>query len=226
LIPFDQPVSIGRAPIDIDADVAAVVHDIIDEGWAIACRDPAMSATLGEVPTTELLRDGMRAALRTPESRASEVRKEIVVMPGAEWKSDANMTRPTVVLDIPLYFIRYLAEEHDPHATIECKRLAAGVPKLARQYVVQGIDRYCRRHYADNQSRAFMVGYVIAGTAPDAVADVNNYLAKKGRQGEALVFQHASLSGGRWQSSHPRNPAPVPIVLHHAVLTVVSQAVP
>ncbi len=97
---------------------------------------------MGKDRVTECLRDGMRHALsgkRLPWSRT------MIIVPGAESRSKTGMTIPDGRTDIPVYLAQVFSStgEHDPYAIIECKRVAAGDSTLAREYVTEGIDRFC-----------------------------------------------------------------------------------
>ena len=77
-------------------------------------------------------------------------------------------------------------EEHDPHAVIECKRIAGTNTHLCREYVVEGIDRFRTGKYGQNHAMGFMAGYLLADTAQDAVQGVNAYLTRASRTPEHL----------------------------------------
>ena len=131
------------------------------------------------------------------------------------------MTAPDGRTDIPLYLTRVYARsgEHDPHAIIECKRVAAGDTGLAREYVVEGIDRFRTGKYSENHARGFMVGYVLAG-APDTVVDgINSYLTGRKRAEELLGRPRSVVTSG-WVSRHARAAPSDAISLHHAMLVV------
>jgi hypothetical protein len=104
--------------------------------------------------------------------------------------------------------------EHDPHAIIECKRVSKSDASLIRDYVVEGIDRFCSGKYGRNHSRGFMAGYVMSGTAKEVVEAINGYLNTNSRSGELLIAQSST-----WQSEHPRKNSSK-IELHHSMLLV------
>jgi hypothetical protein len=148
-------------------------------------------------------------------------RKTMIVAPGSESRSQPGMTAPDGRTDPPLYLTRVYARsgEHDPHAIIECKRVAAGDTDLAREYVVEGVDRFRTGKYSENHARGFMVGYVLAGP-PEAVVDgINRYLTGRKRLEELLERPRSSVTQ-RWVSRHARAVPNEPISLHHAMLVV------
>jgi hypothetical protein len=140
----------------------------------------------------------------------------MIVLPGAESKSAPELLTPDGRTDIPLMFIGVLLKsgEHDPHAIIECKRVAAGDASLIKDYVVEGVDRFCSGKYGANHSRGFMAGYVMSGSANGVVDAVNAYLAKSNRSSE-----HLSPKSSTWRSEHPRKNSNK-IELHHSMLPV------
>lgn len=94
--------------------------------------------------------------------------------------------------------------EHDPHVILECKRVAEGDARLAREYVVEGIDRFRTSKYAENHRRGFMIGYLVSGNEQGVVDAVNRYLARCSRHAEALVPSATGLATTGWESEHPR----------------------
>src|SRR5947208_3235224 len=107
--------------------------------------------------------DSMRQAMA---QKRLPWRRTMIVLPGTESRSQVGMTRPDGRTDIPLIvieiFLRY--GEHDPHAIVECKRLSQNDARLAREYIVEGIDRFCTGKYASNHNQGFMVGYIANGS--------------------------------------------------------------
>jgi hypothetical protein len=82
-------------------------------------------------------------------------------IPGTESRSNASVVLPDGRTDIPIFFIEvfFESQDHDPHAVVECKRIAAGDRRLCREYVVEGVDRFRIGKYGQNHAIGFMVGY-------------------------------------------------------------------
>lgn len=196
--------------IELTPDLAATVLRVIDEGWEYAKAAGATPADCERL-LTERLRDGMRAAGSRPLS--------MVVQPGTESESPGASV-PDGLTDIPLFLIEIYLQfsDHDPHAIIECKRIAGTNTDLCRKYVVNGIDRFRRGKYSSRHSVAFMVGYVLCGTVGGAASGINGYLVRRGRGPDSLGT--STLDLGHWlrRSEHQRSFG-VPIVLHHAFLS-------
>ena len=197
--------------IELGPDLVATVLRVIEEGWV---RAKAMGATATDLerPLTERLRRGMRTAKSRPES--------IIVQRGAESLSSQAALVPDGLTDIPLFFLEiYLQSSvQDPHAIIECKRIAGTDTDLCREYVVNGIDRFRDGKYSSRHRAAFMVGYVLLGTIDDAANGVNKYLAGRQRPTERLAT--STVVAGSWlrESRHQRLAHGL-IVLHHAFLS-------
>ena len=191
----------------------------VEAGWAIALASPDLAASYGEVPTTERLRDGMREALNSGRFTWSGM---MHVLPGTESRSRPDVPVPDGRTDIPVFLIEVALrfKEHDPHAIIECKRVAGNDANLCREYVVEGIDRFRTAKYAGNHLTAFMVGYLVAGDAKAAVLRINRYLDRKSRKGENLEPSQLAAESWAWQSAHPRVES-LPITLHHAFFAFV-----
>ncbi len=179
-------------------------------------RRAGVHADAGEVAITERLRDGMRQALSSTGLPWGDA---MVVLPGTESRSIAATSIPDGRTDIPILMIAVFRRfgEHDPHAIIECKRIAADSAGLCREYVVEGIDRFRTGKYAGNHSAGFMAGYLIAGSANDTAAKVNRYLARKSRCVERLRPSGLVSESWAWESRHPRTARP-PVEIHHALL--------
>jgi hypothetical protein len=185
----------------------------------LARKRTEIHSAANEVTMTECLRDGMRDALvrnRLPW------RKTMIVAPGTESRSRPGMTAPDGRTDIPLFLTGVFAHsgEHDPHAIIECKRVAEDNAHLVREYIVEGVDRFRTGKYAENHGRGFMLGYVLSGTPKGVVRAINNYLIGRSRSVE--VLDAASLTGvcENWVSRHSRTSGANAITLHHAMLPV------
>ena len=213
--PSPRPGVLGRQFIDVGDERRAAVMRILEAGWKRASDHPEVHADAGEVEITERLIHGMRAALK---AKVVQWSKKMTVQRGTESSSSPDAPKPDGRLDISVFFteIREEYDEHDPHAIVECKRIAGNRADLCRQYVVEGIDRFVTRKYAGNHADGFMAGYLLAGDAEAAVAGVNRRLSRKGRQPERL--ESSTILDVPWarSSRHPR-PAPAgSISLHHA----------
>lgn len=216
-LPRDAPAPTGRRFINLQHKIVTAILQTVEAGWALASRSPDVNADAFEVVITERLRDGMRDALRdTPWS------KNMIVLPGTESRSRQEVLLPDGRTDIPILLIQRF-REHDPHAIIECKRIAGNdsrlCRRLCREYVVEGIDRFRTGKYAGNHSAGFMVGYLVAGSPADAVGGINNYLNGKKRHDENLERSNLIREPWVWGSSHPRTNPP-PIEIHHAFLKI------
>lgn len=216
-IPLGQSAAIGRTFIKLNPAVTIAILRTVEAGWVIAAPSAAVHAEADEVAMTETLRDAMREALAR---HRFPWRKTMIVAPGSESRSRRGMTAPDGRTDIPVYLTRVFARsgEHDPHAVIECKRVAEGDAGLAREYVVEGIDRFRNGKYSENHARGFMVGYVLRGAPSAVVAGINRYLIGRNRLAELLSATCTQDMPG-WMSEHARTSPRPPILLHHAMLT-------
>ena len=209
-----RPGVLGQ-PIDIRGERCAAVLRVLEAGWKRAADHPEVHAGAGEVEITERLRDGMRAALN---AKVVPWHKKMTVLPGTESRSSPDAPRPAGLTDVPIFFsdVREEYDEHDPHAIVECKRIAGNRADLCGEYVVEGIDRFATGKYAGNHADGFMTGYLLAGDAEAAVAGVNRRLSGKGRRPERL--ESSTVLDVPWaRSSRHVRPAPAdPIALHHA----------
>ena len=204
--------ALGRQFIDIHSERCDAILQLLDSGWRRALTSPNADLGAGEVETTERLRDGMQQALR---EMVAPWCKKMTVLPGTESRSSPDVSTPDGRTDIPIFFsdIREKYDEQDPHAIIECKRVAGKNANLCRLYVVKGIDRFKTGKYAGNHAAGFMVGYLLSGDADAATEGINKYLTRKKRQSE-----HLGSSNAPWvrSSRHPRPKPAEPIDLHHA----------
>lgn len=223
-IPFEEATSIGRPFIDLGEEVATALLLTIEGGWSIARRQSQVTPDATEVAITECLREGMREALNTSDLPWG---RGMIIAPGSESKSRLGLLRPDGLTDIPVYVISVFLSSgsHDPHAIIECKRIAESSADLVREYVVEGIDRFRTAKYAADHRIGFMVGYVIAGSANGAVARVNGYLEKNKRSSEQLSTAGLLASNGVWFSRHPRPDTRSPVEIHHTMATVAENPV-
>lgn len=213
-LPVDEPAATGRPFIALAREVAAGILRIVVEGWGRALASSDIGADSGEIEITECLRDGMREAAN---ARALDLR--LVVLPGTESRSRPRMTTPDGRTDIPLFLIQIFWRygDHDPHAIIECKRVAGSRPDLCREYVVEGIDRFRQGKYSANHSTGFMTGYLIAGDAHSAASGINRYLQGRSRKADMLHRSSLVAAPWAWRTAHSRASG-LPIELHHAFL--------
>lgn len=217
-IPLGQSAAVGRTFINLNPAITLTILRTIEAGWALATGSPAVHPAADEVAMTETLRDAMRDALRVHNL---PWRKTMIIAPGSESRSRPGMTAPDGRTDIPLYLTRVYARsgEHDPHAVIECKRVAAGDAGLAREYVIEGVDRFRTGKYSENHGRGFMVGYVLGGTPQGVVDGINSYLTGRKRLAERLEPPRSASMPG-WISRHNRAAPSGPVLLHHAMLVI------
>ena len=221
-LPHDVCTAAGRLFIDLGPETATAILRTIKAGWARASSLPDVNADMGEVKMNERLRDGMRGALKVdglPWGRT------LIVLPGTESRSRPDVLAPDGRTDIPILLtaIVFRYGEHDPHAIIECKRIAGDDARLCREYVVNGIDRFRRGKYAANHAAGFIAGYVIADDANAAAGGVNRYLNtgrpnREPRRDESLAPSILVDEPWAWMSRHPRTGTPE-IDLHHAFLS-------
>lgn len=216
-IPYEDPTPLGREFIELAPEVATAILRTLTAGWRHACAFSDVNAQAGEVWMTGRLRDGMIKELKLKGLPWS---KELMVLPGTESRSDTTVVIPDGRTDISLMLIKVFlrAEEHDPHAIIECKRIAGSDTHLCREYVLEGVDRFRIGKYGHNHALGFMVGYVLSGTAVEAVDGVNAYLTRVSRKGEHLEPADICEDAPSWESQHARATPSSPVRLHHAFL--------
>ncbi len=219
-LPIDVPVVAGRPFVTLAREIVAGILRIVEDGWARTLASSDVGADNGEVEITERLREGMREA-----ANARKIEIRLVVLPGTESRSRPGILRPDGRTDIPLLvieiFLRY--GEHDPHAVIECKRVAGSRADLCRAYVVEGIDRFRSGKYSGNHATGFMIGYLVAGDANSAVLGINRYLEGKSRVADSLDRSSLVAASWAWQSVHLRSGG-LSIELHHAFLAFAALA--
>ena len=217
-LPLDGPATSDRQFINLGPDIASTILRTIEAGWVLALQSPDVNTSAGEVEITERLRDGMRCELKSGRFSWS---KSMVVLPGTESRSRPGVLVPDGRTDIPILWIEVFLRfgEHDPHAIIECKRIAGDNTDLCREYVVEGIDRFRIGKYSENHSIGFMAGYLIADDANAAALGVNRYLNSKSRCAENLKPSNLISASWAWGSCHPRT-TNSPIELHHAFLAL------
>ena len=208
-------------PLDIGHDRVATILRTIKRGWNRVRAQPGIRAGTHEAELNEYLRDGMRAEVE-PRTRGRGPRMQ--VLPSAQTRSSPDVRTPDGVPDIPLSFPAVFEEyeEHDPHAYIDCKRIAGDDRRLCREYVGQGIDRFVSGQYARRHVVGFMAGYLESGDAGLATQGINRYLTDKNRPGE-LLDPATALQNAEWarSSRHSRGRGSDAIDLHHAFLEFV-----
>ena len=219
-LPIDVPVATGHPFIGLGQEVAAAILRTVEVGWLLALKFPDVSANTQETMITERLRDGMRHALN---SNKLAWKGRMVILPGTESRSGPEVVVPDGRTDIPIFSIEIFLKfgVHDPHAIIECKRIAGNDARLCREYVVEGIDRYRLGKYGSNHLFGFMVGYLTTGDAHAAATGINRYLDRKARNPENLERTSQVRTASIWRSNHMRSTG-TPIELHHAFLTFMS----
>ena len=214
---LDAPAITGQRFIELGREVATKILHTIEAGWTLALSSQLLNVALHEVEMTELLRDGMREALKSEELG---LKGRMVVLSGTETRSQPEVLSPDGLTDIPIFIIKIFLQihVHDPHAVIECKRISGTDTNLCRNYVVEGIDRFQTGKYAGQHSTGFMVGYLLCGTAKEAADGVNRYLDNKSRSEENLIGSTLINKSLAWQSMHKR-PSSTAIELHHSFLS-------
>ena len=218
---FDQPLQSVMSEqqfLDIRPERCAFILRLLDEGWKRISGGPDVNPDAGEVEITECLRDSMREVLK---GELFKWRKRIWVLEGTESRSTPHARRPAGIPDIPISFseIREEFDDHDPHAMIECKRMAGSCTDLCRRYVVDGIDRFKTGKYASSHVLGFMAGYLLSDGPQSATHGINRYLTGKRRRDERL--ESSTICDELWAKSsvHERPALKVPITLHHAFLS-------
>ncbi len=215
-LPFDGPTTSGRRFIDLEPDIASTILQTVEVGWIIALKSPDVNTSAQEVELTERLRDGMRQALNRERPSLNDT---LVVLSGTESRSRPEVLVPDGRTDIPILCIgiRVRFGEHDPHAIIECKRIAGDDAHLFRAYIVEGVDRFKTGKYSGNHSTGFMIGYLISGDEQATVIGINSYLNRNSRPNEILILSDVITESQVWTSHHPRA-ATSPLKLHHSFL--------
>ena len=161
----------GRAsgsPLNIGRKRALDVLRVIKAGWQKALACPDVNRDTREVDLNGRLMEGMRAAV---DAKVVRSHRKISVLPGTDSWSDNAGAAADGLTDITIHLrdIRERQQSHGPHAVIECKRVAGNDSDLCRLYVTEGVDRFESGKYAGGHGLAFMAGYVVAGSADEAV---------------------------------------------------------
>ncbi len=215
-IPHEDKVTSGQGLIPLSEEIVAAILLTLEAGWENASGCADVHAAAREVEITERLRDGMRQARKNNKLHL-KLEIKMVVLPGTESRSGPEVLVPDGRTDLPIFIIEIFFQYgvHDPHAIIECKRIAGSDANLCRLYVVEGINRFQTGKYAQDHRVAFMVGYLISCEAAAAVSGINKYLTGKGRQTEHLGPANIIKESRTWKSAHPRTGSS-PIELHHS----------
>ena len=208
---------LAAGTLDIGWDRVATILRMIERGWERARTQHPIRPGTPEVALNEHLRDGMREALASPAGGRGP---KMLVAPGTESRSTPDNRVPDGRTDIPIYVLAILeaCSDHDPHAIIECKRVAGSDVTLCRRYVSNGIDRFAVGKYGRRHVAGFMVGYLESGEADHAVKEINRYLISKGRQDELLGPATVLKADWTRSSHHPRPTGSPPVDMHHAFL--------
>lgn len=214
-LPYDGPATSGRVFIDLKSEITTAIIQTVEAGWAYVRQSSDVNSDADEVPITERLRKGMREAL--DDEKFAWRNEDMRVLPGTESLSCPDLPVPDGRIDIPILICSFYG--HDPHAIIECKRVAGNNARLCREYVKEGINRFRAGKYSGNHSTGFMIGYLINGDANTAVIGINNYLNRKSRTEENLKPSGLIKEQWAWESCHPRTQFATKIVLHHAFLS-------
>lgn len=225
-IPFSLP-AVSRPTINIGDDRRITILCMICHGWERVMAVGDVNSKWKEVPITTRLRQGMlevvpdkdiwirrgedsHSTRATVRPRGSEAREEVL--------------RPDGKTDIPIAFtsIREELDEHDPHAVVECKRVAENDSELCREYVAEGIRRFVGGSkwdpewpkYVESHVFGFMVAYLLSGTTVGAVSAINGRLEEE----EHLRPLSPSPQDWIWASVHRRKIPLGPITLNHVFL--------
>ena len=222
MLPSGVPLITARPFVSLRPYVAGAILRTVAAGWTVALPSADVHAGATETAMAERPRDGMRHAWNSGNLPWS---RNMVVLPGTESRSRSEVLLPDGRTDIPILWIEIFVHfgEHDPHAIIECKRIAGSNARLCREYVVEGIERCRSGKYAANHAAGFMAGYLISGNASAAAKGVNKYLNSPRGKRKPCKDENLALSSlvGRswaWASRHPRTTPPA-IELHHAFLS-------
>ena len=210
----------GRAsgsPLNIGRKRALDILRVIKAGWQKALACPDVDRDTPEVELNGRLMKGMRAAV---DAKVVRSHRKISVLPGTDsWSDDAGAAADGLTdITIHLRDIRERQQSHGPHAVIECKRVAGSDSNLCRLYVTEGVERFESGKYAGVHGLAFMAGYVVAGSAGEAVTGVNAYLKRHNRGSEALGPSTVLEAEWTRTSTHIRAGSGRHLELHHSLL--------
>lgn len=208
---------LAAGTLDIGRDRIATILHTIRRGWSTVRKQPEVSAGTPEIELNVWLRKGMTGAVE-PRNRGSG--PKMLVSMGTETLSSESIGAPDGRVDIAIFFPAILEarNDHDPHAIIECKRVAGTDSGLCREYVIEGIDRFVSGKYGRRHAVGFMAGYLESGTTDLSVRGINRYLDGQGRPAEHLGPAVTLDADWARSSRHPRLRNAMPLELHHAFL--------
>jgi hypothetical protein len=160
----------GLPAFALSDDQIATVVDLVCRGCDAA--RPDITPGMLEVPTTIVVRKGMRRVKKTLGLTNLQVRGEVEL-------EDMATNDPGLLgrIDITLQFLHQFGDE-DAYVAVECKRVRAGDSKLNGSYVAQGVDRFVTSQYAAGHDWGFMLGYVLALPASDVVDAIDARIRK------------------------------------------------
>jgi len=214
-IPTVDPSFNGQPLLKLARSAQKTILRVVEAGWEIVLKSENVNPKDPEIEMNERLRDGMRDALNS-----GRFPTKMIVSLGTESRSHPDLIAPDGRTDIPIYVIEIFLKfgMHDPHAIIECKRVAGNDNDLCHEYVINGIDRFRKGKYGRFHLTGFMVGYLIANDASVAACGINRHLNRKSRNSENL--KPSELIPEAWvrRSTHPREGNPA-IELHHVFLS-------
>ena len=206
----------SRPFIRLEESQRLAILQTLEDGWTSALRHAELRPNLPGVEMTQRLIAGMRNFLKGVVGWS----REITIARGTELVVGPHVPRPGGLSDITIYFARIREEEgeHDPHAIIECKRVATNNARLCRLYVVEGIDRFAGGRYAGRRAFGFMAGYLLSGNATGVVSRINRYLMRQQRPTERLMTCSCPAHPQTWSSRHPRPMEEESVEIFHVFL--------
>ena len=143
----------------------------------------------------------------------------MIILPGTESRSRSDMATPEGRTDIPAMLIEIFLRsgEHDPHAIVECKRVAGSASQLCDEYVREDIGRFRTGKYGANHAAGFMIGYLVLGVCDAVVTELNRRITRIYAPEEKLSSSLIVPESWVRQSRHLRANGST-IELHHAFL--------
>jgi len=190
----------GLPAFALSDDQIATVVDLVCRGCDAA--RPYITPGMLEVPTTIVVRKGIRRIKKTLGLTNLQVRGEVEL-------EDMSTNDPALLgrIDISLQFSHQFGDE-DAYVAVECKRVRAGDSALNGSYVAKGVHRFVTSQYAAGHDWGFMLGYVLALPASDVVDAVDTRIRKTYGEIAGLIpeathaFSLAVLQGALAQSSN------------------------
>lgn len=160
----------GLPAFALSEDQIATVVDLVCRGCDAA--RPDITPDMLEVPTTIVVRKGMRRVKKTLGLTNLQVRGEVEL-------EDMATNDPALLgrIDITLQFLHQFGDE-DAYVAVECKRVRAGDSTLNGSYVAKGVDRFVTSQYAAGHDWGFMLGYVLALPVSDVVDAIDARIRK------------------------------------------------